>query len=214
MLLVAQVVFRVVFQFMYCKLNVTLWIFQQGSPLDCGARRVTPHLPTPNHIYMQTSRCSIAIWVCVDLQEDLQLWGSEPSSLPSSRPALAFFFQIVQMLMCLLALNHPSVYFSACVCSLQSRPKGERPHALALTNVEKMRAHSGLNWITVPRLLQWWSLFIQLAQMRKCWMAGGGRSLSSSKEAFWLQLRPFMLKYFLVNNREIYWSSGGAQLAQ
>lgn len=31
----------VVFPFKYCKLNVTLWIFQQGSPLDSGAGEVT-----------------------------------------------------------------------------------------------------------------------------------------------------------------------------
>lgn len=35
--------------------------------------------------------------------------------------------------------------------------------------MEKMRGKREQNWIIPLRLLQWWSLFIQLAQMRKGW---------------------------------------------
>lgn len=38
----------VVFQFKYCKLNVTLWIFQQGSPLESGAEEVTHYTACAN----------------------------------------------------------------------------------------------------------------------------------------------------------------------
>lgn len=75
--------FLVVFQFIYCKLNVTLWIFQQGSPLDCGAGEVTHLDARANNTVLD---CRVVVVVVFSFKESYDLntaftpWSSQPES--------------------------------------------------------------------------------------------------------------------------------------